>query len=234
MIGTIINFGTILIGGALGLLLGSKLHDRVKATIMSGLGIFTFAYAISLFLKTKNPLIVLGSILIGVLLGEWWRIQEGIEKLAEFIESRFNRNGVSEDRNLFIKGFLTSTLVFCIGPMAILGSLEDGISGNINTLVVKSILDGFGAMAFASTLGPGVLFSSFMVLVYQGAISLTAHQVQKIATTSMMEELTATGGIILVGIAMSSLLELKKIRTASFLPALIIAPIIVYILSLLK
>jgi len=234
MIGTFINFGAIILGGLLGLLLGSRLSDRIKTTVITGLGVFTLLYAISLFLKTQNSLIVLGSILIGVLLGEWAHIQEVVEKLGGWMESKFSRNSETEDRNRFIHGFLTTTLIFCIGPMAILGALEDGITGNFNTLVIKSVLDGFAAMAFASTLGAGVLFSSVMVLLYQGAISLLARQIQSIMTETMIMELTATGGVILAGIALSNLLEIKKIRTASFLPALFIAPLIVYLITLIK
>lgn len=232
MTGSLINFATILVGGFIGLLLGSRLADRVKRTVVSGLGLFTLVYGISLFMKTENALIVLGSVLIGILLGEWWRIEEALEKLATWLESIFNRGSQSDSRERFIKGFLTATLVFCIGPMAILGSIEDGLTGNVNTLVVKSILDGFAAMAFASSLGVGVLFSAVMVLIYQGAISLLASQVQLIATPVMMNELTATGGVLLVAIAVSSLLEIKKVRTASLLPALLVAPIIVFLISL--
>lgn len=232
MNGTLINFGAIIIGGLLGLLLGSKLADRVKITVISGLGVFTLLYAISLFLKTQNSLIVLGSVLIGVLLGEWMHIQEGVERLGEWLEVKFSRKSESTERDRFIRGFLTSTLIFCIGPMAIIGSLEDGVTGNMQTLVIKSVIDGFTAMAFASTLGVGVLFSSVMVLIYQGSISLLAAQIQNIMTENMILELTATGGVILAGIALSNLLEIKKIRTASFLPALVIAPLIVFLLSL--
>jgi hypothetical protein len=234
MTGTLINFGAIILGGLIGLLLGSRFSDRIKTTVISGLGVFTLLYAISLFLKTQNSLIVLGSILVGVLLGEWAHIQEGVEKLGGWMESKFSRSGEAEERNRFIHGFLTTTLIFCIGPMAILGSLEDGLTGNFNTLVIKSVLDGFAAMAFASTLGAGVLFSSVMVLLYQGAISLLASQIQSVMTETMIVELTATGGVILAGIAISNLLEIKKIRTASFLPALFIAPLIVFLISLIK
>jgi uncharacterized membrane protein YqgA involved in biofilm formation len=234
MLGTIINFGAIIVGGFIGLVLGSRISEKIKSTIISGLGTFTLLYAIALFIKTNNSLIVLGSILVGVLVGEWLHIQEGVEKLAEWIESKFSKNDVSEERNRFIRGFLTTTLIFCIGPMAIIGSLQDGISGNIQTLVIKSVLDGFAAMAFASTLGVGVLFSSVMVLLYQGAISLLANQIQNVMTDAMILELTATGGVILAAIAISNLLEIKKIRTASFIPSLIFAPLIVYIIALFK
>jgi len=232
MIGTLINTATIVVGGGLGLLLGSRLSEKLKNTVIAGLGIFTTVYGISLFLKTENSLIVLGSVLIGVLLGEWWRIEDGLNHLGGWLESKFNRGESGAGQKDFIKGFVTASLVFCIGPMAILGSIEDGLTGNFNTLAVKAILDGFAAMAFASSLGVGVIFSAVMVLFYQGAITLLAGQVQNIATASMMNELTATGGVILVALAISSLLEIKKIRTGSFLPALLVAPLIVWVISL--
>ncbi len=234
MIGTIINVATILAGGLLGMFLGSKLKDRLKHTVVNGLGLFTFSYAISLFLKTENALIVLGSLLIGMLLGEWWKIEDGLTQLGVRLEARFNRNNGIEGSARFIKGFLTSTLLFIIGPMAILGSIQDGLTGNFDTLLIKAILDGFAAMAFASSLGVGVLFSALPVFVYQGGITLLAQQVEKIATPEMMNELTATGGVILAGLAISNILEIKKIRTGSFLPALLIAPLIVLIISIIK
>ncbi len=191
-------------------------------------------YAISLFFETQNALIVLGSLLIGILLGEWWRIEDGLTYLGIKLEERFNRSGQGDGSARFIKGFLTSTLLFCIGPMAILGSIQDGLTGDYNTLVVKSILDAFAALAFASSLGVGVLFSSVPVLLYQGTITLLAKQVQMVATPEMMNELSATGGVILAGLAISNILEIKKIRTGNFLPALLIAPLIVFLLSLIK
>jgi hypothetical protein len=232
--GTIVNVLSIVGGGFLGLLLGSKLKDQLKQTVVNGLGLFTLVYAISLFLETQNALIVLGSVVIGILLGEWWRIEDGLEWLGIKLEAKFNKANGADVSAKFIKGFLTSTLLFCIGPMAILGSIQDGLTGDFNTLLIKSVLDGFTAMAFASTLGVGVLFSALPVLVYQGVITVLAQQVQKIATPEMLNELTATGGVILAGLAISNILEIKKIRTGNFLPALIIAPLIVFILSLIK
>lgn len=234
MIGTFINVGAILVGGGLGLLLGSRLKERLKATVVAGLGLFTLVYGVSLFLKTENSLIVLGSVLVGVLLGEWWHIEDGLNQLGVILESKFSKHSGENQNNTFIKGFVTASLVFCIGPMAILGAIQDGLTGDFNTLVVKSILDGFAAMAFASSLGVGVLFSAAILLLYQGSITLLAGTLQSVITTSMMNELCAAGGVILVAIAISNLLEIKKIRTGSFLPALILAPIIVWVVSLLK
>ena len=234
MTGTLINFATIIVGGFLGLLLGSRLKDSLKQTIVNGLGLFTLMYAISLFLETQNALIVLGSLLIGMLLGEWWRIEDGLTRLGVKLEERFNHSKHEDGSARFIKGFLTATLLFCIGPMAILGSIQDGLTGDYNTLLVKSILDGFAALAFASSLGVGVLFSAIPVLLYQGSLTLLAKQVQLVATPEMMNELSATGGVILSGLAISNILEIKKIRTGNFLPALLIAPLIVFLLTLIE
>lgn len=232
MTGTLLNTGAILLGGGLGLLLGSRLSIKLKQTLITALGLFTLVYGVSMFMKTQNSLIVLGALVIGTLLGEWAHLEEGLAHLGARLEQKFNNANGTDQQERFIKGFLTASLIFCVGPMAILGSIENGLTGNINTLAVKSILDGLTSMAFASSLGVGVLFSAPLVLIYQGAISLLAGQMQTFTTTSMMNELSAVGGVILIGIAISGLLEIKKIRTASFLPALILAPLIVYVISL--
>jgi uncharacterized membrane protein YqgA involved in biofilm formation len=185
-----------------------------------------------MFVKTQNSLIVLGALVLGTLLGEWMHLEDALEALGARLERRFNNGNGTDSKERFIKGFLTASLLFCIGPMAILGSIEDGLTGNFTTLAVKSVVDGLTAMAFASSLGVGVLFSAPLVLIYQGAITLLAAQLQTAASTSMMNELSAVGGVILVGIAISGMLEIKKIRTASLLPSLVLAPLIVYIVSL--
>ncbi len=228
MTGTLINVATILVGGAVGLFLKGRLPERFRQIVIFGLGLFTLAFGVQLFLSTKNALIVLASLLIGGLLGEWWQLEGRLQNLGVKLEEWITRsaNGSSESR--FVRGFLTASLLFGIGPMAILGSIQDGLNGNYQTLVVKAIMDGFASLAFASTLGVGVLFSSLMVLIYQGGISLLAFQVQKIVSDGMMAEMTATGGVILIAIAISSLLEIKKIRAGNFLPALLIALLIVF------
>jgi uncharacterized protein len=248
MIGTFINVAAILIGGSLGLLFGGRLPERLKTTVIAGMGLFTAVTGIKMFLETQNSLIVLGSLVIGALLGEWWKIEDGLQALGGVLEKRFNRpkgkntdiapsGEVTTSGNLsssekFMRGFMTSSLLFCIGPIAILGSIQAGLTGDTSLLVIKSVLDGFAAMAFASTLGVGVLFSAAMILLYQGGITLLAAQLNAIATEAMMAELTATGGVLLLGIAFSSLLEIKKIRVGNFLPALVVAPLIVWVVSL--
>jgi uncharacterized membrane protein YqgA involved in biofilm formation len=232
MIGTLINFVAVLVGSFLGNFLGSRLPERLRQTVIAGLGLFTLVLGIQMFLNTKNALVVLGSLLIGAILGEWWQIEAGLERLGAWLEKKFasNESG-SSGQEKFVKGFLTSSLVFCIGPMAILGSIQDGLTGKFDLLAVKSTLDGFASLAFASTLGLGVAFAALPVLVYQGAITLLAHQLQPLMTERMIAEMTATGGVLLVGIAVSSLLELKKIRVGNFLPALVIAPLLVALLT---
>jgi uncharacterized membrane protein YqgA involved in biofilm formation len=232
MTGTFLNLATVLLGGIIGLIFGARIPDKLKGTVIAGMGLFTAAMGIQMFLNTENPLIVLGALLIGTLLGEWWRIEDGLQNLGKFLEQRFSRGG-DDGSNKFVRGFLTASLLFCVGPMTILGSIQDGLTGDYNLLAVKSVLDGFASLAFASTLGVGVMFSTIVILVYQGGISLLAAQLNAIVTASMMNELTATGGVILIGLAISSLLEIKKIRVGNMLPGLLVAPLIVWVLGLL-
>jgi hypothetical protein len=232
--GTLLNVATVLIGGTVGLIFGARVPERLKATVIAAMGLFVAAVGMQMFMKTENALIVLGSLLIGALLGEWWRIEDGLQALGQILERRFVKNDAHGDgsSSRFVRGFLTTSLLFCVGPLTILGSIQDGLTGKYDLLAVKSVLDGFGALAFASTLGAGVLFSSLVVLVYQGGITLLAAQLNSAVTSSMMDEMTATGGVILIGLAISSLLEIKKIRVGNFLPALAVAPLIVALLSL--
>ena len=231
MTGTIINIIAVLMGGGLGLLFGARLSDRLKRTVMAGLGLFTAVTGIKMFFETNNSLIVLGALLIGALLGEWWRIEDGLQNLGRWLEKRFNGGAAKSPEDSvdsrFVRGFLTASLLFCVGPMAILGSIQDGLTGNYNTLAIKSVLDCFASLAFTSTLGVGVLFSVFVILIYQGGISMLAAQLNSVVSPAMMTEMTAVGGVILLGIAISSLLEIKPIRVGNFLPALLVAPVIV-------
>lgn len=230
--GTVINVVLILVGGLIGLLIGNRMSEKIRYTVMMALGLFTLAYGIRLFMDTGNALVVLISMLIGVLLGEWWKIEEGLSHLGVFLEKHFNKNKGLESGK-FIRGFLTASLLFTIGPMAILGSIQDGLTGDFNTLVIKGIMDGFASIAFASSLGVGVLFSSLVILFYQGIISLLATQIQFIMNDQVLVEFSAIGGIMLMGIAISSLLEMKKIRVANFLPGFVVLPLVIWIFNLL-
>lgn len=222
------------------MIFGARLPERVRQTIVAGLGLFTAAMGLQLFMKTQNSIIVLVSLLVGGLLGEWFRIEDGLRWVGSFLEKRFSpphnpdNHGIDflpRHQSRFIRGFLTASLVFCVGPMTILGSIQDGLAGDYHLLATKAVLDGFAALAFASSLGVGVLFSVLTVLIYQGSLSLLAAQAQTFISPAMMLEMTAVGGVILVGIAISSLLEIKPIRNGNFLPALVIAPLLVALLT---
>ncbi len=228
--GTLLNIVTVLIGGGLGAVFGARLPERMRQTVMSGLGLFTLALGLQMTLKSGNMLIVLGSVALGGIVGEWWRIDDRLNQLGAWLEAKSGSRGESGS-NRFIKGFVTASLVFCVGPMTILGSIQDGLTGKFELLALKSVLDGFAALAFASSLGVGVLFSALTIGVFQGALTLLAAQAQTVLTPPVIAEMTATGGVLIMGISFSSLLELKPIRVGNFLPALLAAPAIVLLLQ---
>ena len=234
MTGTILNAVVIIIGGLLGLFFGQLLSEKSRETIIIGLGLFTIGISVNMFLKTSNSLIVLGGLLIGGLLGEYLQIETRLNQLGGRLEKLFNgKINTPSSGNHFVRGFMTSSVLFCIGPLAILGAIQDGLIGDYQLLAIKSVMDGFAAFALSSTLGVGVLFSAIIVFLYQGGFSLLAVQLQGVMSQVMIDEMTATGGLLLIGLAISSLLEIKPIRVGNFLPSLVISPLIVYILSLI-
>ena len=232
MIGTLLNIATVLLGGGLGTFLGHRLPERMRETVMHGLGLVTLVVGMHLTLKTQNILIVMGSILVGAILGEWCRIDVGLERVSNWLRDRVARGASAHHRTHFTEGFVTASLVFCIGPMTILGSIQDGLTGDYQLLAVKSLLDGFAALAFASSLGIGVLFSVLTILIYQGGLTLLAGLFQSVLNAAMIAEMTATGGVMILAIGLL-LLDLKRIRVANLLPALLIAPLIVALLQAL-
>jgi uncharacterized protein len=249
-VGTIINTVAVLAGGALGTALGARLPERIRTTVMHGLGLVVLAIGVHLSLKTTEILIVLGSVLLGGILGELLRIEDRLNGIGRWIEQRGTRNSrkaqseetgakLEPDRSertadvsttRFSRAFLMASLVFCVGPMTILGSFQDGMEGNFQILAIKSALDFFAAMAFASTMGPGVIAAALTVVVYQGALTLGAGWVSGVLTDPMIAEMTATGGVLMLAIGLG-LLELKKVRTGNLLPAIVIAPIIVAVVE---
>ena len=232
MTGTILNIVTVLVGSALGVTLGGRLSDSMRETVLRGLGLVTLVIGLQMAFETANILIVLGAVLVGGILGEWWGIEARLNRLGAWLEARFNRGG-GEGSNRFIKGFVTASLLFCVGPMTILGSIQDGLSGDYRLLAIKAMLDGFASLAFASSLGIGVAFSALVILIYQGGLSLLAAQAQALLAPAMIAEMTATGGVLIIGLGLSTLLEIKPIRVGNFLPALLIAPLVVWALAAL-
>lgn len=234
MIGTWINISTIIIGSVLGLFFGARLPERMRASVIVALGLFTFALGVDLFLEGvqspgENLLIPLVSLLLGAILGEWWRLEERLNKLGARLEARIS--GSTEEGSAFIRGFVSASLLFCIGPMTILGAIQDGLTGNYQLLAIKSVLDGFASLALASTFGIGVAFSILVVLVYQGGLSLAAGFFQEALTDVMMAEMTVVGGILLLALAVGTLLEIRPTRPTNLLPALLLAPLLVLLIS---
>jgi len=226
MTGTILNVITVLIGGSLGTALGQRLPEKTRQTVMHGLGLVTIAVGVRMTLDTANILIVMGSVLLGGIVGEWWQLEERLQAAGDALQERFQ---VGTGGTL-AQGFVTASLIFCVGPMTILGSIQDGLIGDYTLLAIKSLLDGFAALALASSLGIGVLFSAVTVFVFQGGLSLLARLAQFGMTEAMIAEMTATGGALIMGIGLV-LLDIKRIRLASYLPGIFIAPLIVAILT---
>lgn len=234
MTGTILNVVTVLIGSTIGVLLGARFPEKVRQTVMAGLGIMTLIVGVGMALP-GNALIVLFSLLIGGIVGEMLDVDGRLNALGRWLEARFARG---EQVGNFTKGFVTASLVFCVGPMTILGSIQDGLVGDYRLLAIKSLLDMFAGLAFASTLGIGVAFAGATVLVVQGGIALLAMLVGSslgaiTRDTPWVVQMTATGGAVIIGISLL-LLDLKKIRVANFIPAILIAPLIQVALEFFK
>jgi uncharacterized membrane protein YqgA involved in biofilm formation len=200
---------------------------KVRETVLTGMSLVVIALGIKMSLETSSILIVLGSITLGGIAGELLHIQQGLDSLGNWLEKKASRFPILA-RGKFSQGFVTASLVFCVGPMTILGSIQDGLSGDSSLLAVKSVLDGFAALSFACVLGMGVAFSALVILVVQGSLTIGASFFSGFLSESMISEMTAVGGVIMLGIAVH-MLELKSVRLANFLPALIFAPLLVWI-----
>ncbi|MBN2544550.1 MAG: DUF554 domain-containing protein [Spirochaetes bacterium] len=226
MLGTIVNFSAIIIGSVIGLLFNKIIPERFRITIVQGLGLSVIMVGIINGLKSDSLLLIIISIVLGSYIGELLRIEENLEKLGQWLENKF-----SKDNSNFIKSFVTSSLIFCVGSMAIVGSLESGLTQDHKTLYVKSLLDGIASIIFASSLGIGVIFSSVIVLIYQGTITITASLLKPYLTDIVINQMTSIGGIIIIGIGIN-ILEIKKIKVGNMIPSIFI-PLIYFISKLL-
>lgn len=225
-LGTIVNVGAIIAGSLLGLAIGHKLPERIHNLLIKALGLITIGIGIKMFFETKYILVVISSIIVGSIIGELLNIEKHLESFGRKIKSI-----IKSDRETFLDGFVTASLIYCVGPIAILGSLSDGMSGQHDILFTKSILDGVASIGFATSLGIGVLFSFFPVLLYQGAITILALLLGQFFSSAMITELTGTGGLLIVGIGINLVRMLrqdKRLPVGNMLPAIIIAPLIVW------
>lgn len=240
MIGTLINVVTVVIGSLLGTFLGNKLPAKMRETVVYGLGLMTAVVGLQMALQTTSVLLAMGSILVGGIIGEWWNLDERLNAAGRWLEDRVGTRmgGMSDERSL-TRAFVTASLVFCVGPLTVLGSIQDGLTGDYTLLAIKSLLDGFAALAFAASMGPGVILSILTIILFQGGLSLAAMGLGDLLGTVTRQtpwviEMTATGGVLMLGIALI-LLDLRKIRVANLLPAVIVAPFAQIVLdSLIK
>ena len=231
--GTLINVGAILLGTLLGTLVGDRLPERLRRRVLDGLGLVTLVIGVDLALawRDTNVLYVLGGVLLGAIVGEALDIEGWLERVGDRLQTRVSRfsgsaGGVSE-------AFFTASLLFCVGPLTVVGAIQDGLTGDYQALATKALLDGFASIALAASLGPGVAFAAVSVFVVQGGISLAAGLFDTILAegSEALAALTSAGGVLIIGISLR-LLDIKDVKVGNFLPALVFAPALVGIVSL--
>ena len=219
MLGTIVNTLSILFGGLVGILFGQALPEKMKKTVIQGIGLAVLLIGGSMALQTKNALVVIASLVLGGIVGEFIDIEHRLHQFGQWLERKFSKNSQGTG---FTKAFVTASLIYCVGAMAIMGSLESGLKGNHTILYAKSMLDGISALVFASSMGIGVLASAIPVFIYQGLITLAAGLLQGVLSAQVITEMGATGGLLIVGIGLN-ILEIKEIKVGNLLPGLFIA-----------
>jgi uncharacterized membrane protein YqgA involved in biofilm formation len=232
MMGTLINVAAVLAGTAIGIAVGARLTPGLQQRVLAGLGLVTAVIGIDLALawRETSALYVLGAVLVGGLIGEALDIEGRLSRLGDRLQARFARDG---EHSTVSEAFFTASLLFCVGPLTVIGSFEDGLNGNLEPLATKSMLDGFASIALASTLGFGVAFAAITVLVVQGALTLAASLFEDLLQGEPLAALTSTGGVLIIGISLK-LLDLKDVKVGNFLPALVLAPLLVGLVSLLS
>jgi len=225
--GTIVNVVAIFLGCSVGLILKSKFPEKIEKIIMQALGLASLLIGMQMAIKADNILLVIFSLVIGGVIGEIIDIEAGLERFGERIKRKFKSNNTSER---FVEGFLTASLLYCVGSMAIMGAIKEGLSGNPDILYAKSLLDGVTSIAFTAAMGIGVLFSAIPVFLYQGGITLLSRTIKDFLSPEIINEMTAVGGILIWGIGFG-LLGIKKIKVGNLLPAILVAAFLAAIFS---
>lgn len=230
LLGTLVNAALIVIGTLFGLLF-HRIPERMKETVTAAIGLAVVLLGVQMGLKSENFLIVIGSLVAGAALGEWWKLDEKLNEIGYQLERKIGGNRKSS----IAEGFVTATLIFVIGAMAVIGALDSGLRGDHDVLYTKGMIDGFTALVLASSLGIGVMFSAVPVLLYQGAIALLAIQIMKFIPETLMDsfilEMTATGGVMIVAIGLN-LAGITRIRVANLLPGILMVALVVTVLHI--
>jgi len=221
--GTIINAVAIVVGGALGLLFRKGFPERMKQTALSVMGLFSVVIGLNMALQGQELILVLVSLVLGAFLGEWINIEDRLDRFGLWLERRLHLTEGSP-----AKGFIYTSLLFCVGPMAIVESITAGLTGDRSILVTEAMIDGIISIPFAATMGFGVLGSSIPILLYQGSLTLLASKLQSFFTPVMVRELTSVGGVIVIGIGIN-VMGLQRIRVGNLIPALLLITVILYL-----
>lgn len=227
--GVLVNTGTVIVGSLLGLLFKKGIPERVSGAVMIALGLCTIYIGVSGSLECENILIVIAAMVLGAIVGTLLGIDDAVARLGKWVENRFNRG--EGDKVTVAEGFVTASLLFCVGAMTINGAIESGIKGENTTFFAKSTLDFFSSMMLASGLGIGVMLSAAFVLVFQGGLTLLAGFLTPVLTPAAVADMTAAGSLILIAIA-TNLLGITKIKVADYIPAMFFAPILAWLVSL--
>jgi uncharacterized protein len=220
--GTLLNAATVLVGGVIGTVLGDRLPERLRENVVRGVGLFTLAMGAKFAIDTSNLLYMLGSILLGGVLGSVWGVDRRLNGLGDTLQRRFARGGSST----VAEAFVTASIVFCVGPLTFLGSIQNGLAGDASLLSVKSVLDGFTAIALSATLGWGVLLTIPLILAYQGGLAVGASLFSGLLSDLQLREMSAVGGLLIIGVGLK-LLAIRDVKVADFLPAIVVAPLVV-------
>ncbi|MEK0415475.1 MAG: hypothetical protein RL352_872 [Actinomycetota bacterium] len=228
-LGTLINTALVIAGSGLGVLVGDRIPERMRTTLLQVIGLVTIALGVSDAIETRNMVFPLVGMAVGALIGEALRIEDRIEAFGSFLQRRFDR-GTHDGEKSFVKGFVTASALYCIGPLTVLGAIEDATGDTPQLYIIKGLLDGFVSIMFAATYGIGVAFSAISVFVVQGSLTLGGTGLDAALDDRMRTELFAAGGLAVIGIGLN-LLQITKIRLANLLPGLVLTPVLVAIFA---